>query len=345
MRSPNRNLKTEELVNVLKAAGESTRLRLLALLAGEELNVKDLTRILGQSQPRISRHLKLMVESGLIERFREGSWVYFRLAEDGAAGKLARQMLSELDPHDAELVRDKTRSELVKQERADQAQEYFREHAAEWDKIRALHLSEHDVEFAMQKALGNAPLGTMVDLGTGTGRMLELFSNQIDRGIGIDMNPDMLAYARSKLRDAGIQHCQVRQGDLLNIPLENEIADVVVIYQVLHFMADPSAVVAEASRLLSQDGRLVVVDFAPHELEFLREDYAHLRLGFTKEYLKQCMEKSGLELEIHRNLRPNDGHKSDQLIVSIWVSKKSEERDRVLDIKQMNKTTGRLPSC
>ncbi len=337
-------LSTEQLLNVLKAAGESTRLRLLALLADGELNVKDLTKILGQSQPRISRHLKLMTEAGLVERFREGSWVYFRLSEGNAVGKLAREILNELDPADSELVRDKTRAEMVIQERSDQAQEYFREHAAEWDKIRSLHLSETDVETALQEALGKGPLGTMVDLGTGTGRILELFSDQIERGIGIDMNPDMLAYARSNIQNAGLNHCQIRQGDILNVPLDDGMADIVVLHQVLHFTADPAAVVAEACRLLGQNGRLIIVDFAPHELEFLRENYAHLRLGFTKDYLKQCMEKCGLKFDLHRNLQPTGNHNNEQLIVSIWLSTKNEERDGSRNIEQMNKSTGRLGS-
>lgn len=323
MRAVSRTLSTEELLNALKAAGEATRIRILALLAEGELNVKDLTRILGQSQPRISRHLKLMTEAGLIERFREGSWVYFRLSEDNGVGRLAREILNELNPEDASLVRDRARAAMVKQEKSDEAQAYFREHAAEWDRIRTLYLSEEDVENAMQKTLGAEKLGTMVDLGTGTGRILELFSSQIDRGIGVDLNPDMLAYARSKLEEAGLSHCQVRQGDIFNIPLDDEIADVVVIHQVLHFVEDVSAAIAEAGRLLNDNGKLVIVDFARHELEYLRDDYAHLRLGFTKDYIQQCIEKCGLNFKTYKSLPPSGQKSSEQLTVSLWLAEKS----------------------
>ncbi len=323
MRAISRTLSTEELLNALKAAGEATRIRILALLTEGELNVKDLTRILGQSQPRISRHLKLMTEAGLIERFREGSWVYFRLSEDNGVGRLAREILSELNPEDTSLVRDRARAAMVKQERSDEAQAYFKEHAAEWDRIRSLYLSEEDVENAMLKALGKGPLGTMIDLGTGTGRILELFSSQIDRGIGVDMNPDMLAYARSKLEEAGLSHCQVRQGDIFNIPLDDDVADVVIIHQVLHFVEDAAAAIAEAGRLLNDNGKLVIVDFAPHELEYLRDEYAHLRLGFTKEYMQQCIEKCGLHFKSYKNLPPSGQKASEQLTVSLWLAEKS----------------------
>ncbi len=161
---------TTQLLSGLKAAGESTRLRLLALLAAGELNVKDLTRILGQSQPRISRHLKLLAQAGLIERFREGSWVFFRLAARGASARLARAIVNSLDVWDPDLERDRTRAESVMRERAAAAQAYFKDHAGEWDVIRALHVAEDEVEQAMLKALGPGPFEYLVDLGTGTGR-------------------------------------------------------------------------------------------------------------------------------------------------------------------------------
>ncbi len=314
----------EELVNALKAAGETTRLRLLLLLAESELNVKDLTRILGQSQPRISRHLKLMLEAGLVERFREGSWVYFRLSENNASRQILRAIFDILNIEDAVLVRDRARASAVKQERTESAQQYFREHAAEWDKIRSLHLSEKDVEASMSGILGSGPFETLVDLGTGTGRMLELFAPYIQKGIGIDMNPDMLAYARSKLDDTSLHHCQVRYGDLSHVPLDNDCADVVILHQVLHFFDDPIVAIREAERILKVNGKLLVVDFAPHELEFLREDFAHIRLGFGKDYLEQCIKSCDLKLIQHKDLvSPNNSEKK-QLTVSIWLAEKEQ---------------------
>ena len=315
-------LSTSELLASLKAAGESTRLRLLALLAGGELNVKDLTRILGQSQPRISRHLKLLAQAGLIERFREGSWVYFRLSDSDARAGFAQRLVNALDRNDSVLERDRARAETVKRERAEAAQAYFREHAAEWDKIRSLHLAESQVEAAMLKILGKEPFGLLVDLGTGTGRILELFANRIERGIGIDLNRDMLAYARDKLEQAGHAHCQVRQGDLFNLVLEDGVADGVVLHQVLHFLDDPARALGEAARILAPGGRLLIVDFAPHELEYLRDDFAHSRLGIEATQMDQWLADAGLDRAEYLALKPDRKSGSEKLTVSVWVAAK-----------------------
>lgn len=316
-------LSTARLLAALKAAGETTRLRLLALLAHGELNVKDLTRILAQSQPRISRHLKLLADAGLIERFREGSWVYFRLSDDGEAASLTRRVVAALDPSDPVLTRDRVRSEAVKRERAEAAQAYFRAHAAEWDRIRTLHLAEDQVEAAMLKAMGSGPFDTFVDLGTGTGRMLELFAERIGRGIGIDVNRDMLAYARAKLDRAGLDHCQVRQGDLFSLGLGDGAADAAVLHQVLHFLDEPAGALAEAARILTPGGRLLVVDFAPHDLEFLRDEFAHQRLGFETEQMSQWIKEAGLRLSDHRNLKPGRKAGAEKLTVSLWLAERA----------------------
>jgi len=304
----------------LRAAGEATRLRILALLAGGELNVKDLTQILGQSQPRISRHLKLMAEAGLITRFREGSWVFFRLAESGAEGALAAAIVKSLDPSDLTLARDRARASGVQKARAEAAQAYFKAHAGEWDKIRALHVTEKEVEAAMDEALGEGPFNLLVDLGTGTGRILELFGARAARALGFDLNHAMLAYARMKLERAALSYAQVRHGDLYNVPLPDGAADAVVLHQVLHFLDDPAAAIAEAARLLAPGGRLLVVDFAPHELEFLREQSAHRRLGFARDQLGRLLAGAGLKLARFRELKPEPS--GGKLTVSLWLGEK-----------------------
>lgn len=313
-------LSTAQVLGGLKGAGESTRLRLLALLQNGELNVTDLTRILGQSQPRISRHLKLLAEAGLIERFREGSWVFFRLADGFGPAQLARAIVAVLDPDDPVLERDRARATAVKRERAEAAQAYFRAHAPEWDRIRTLHVADDQVEAAMRSALGAEPFGVLVDLGTGTGRMLELFADRFQRGIGLDINHDMLAYARAKLERAGLARCQVRQGDLFNVALDDRSADAVIFHQVLHFLDDPARAVAEAARILAPGGRLLVVDFAPHELEFLRDEFAHQRLGFEADQMVQWINDAGLELVSHQDLEPGAGAAGDKLTVSLWLA-------------------------
>ena len=305
----------------LRAAGEATRLRILALLAAAgELNVKDLTQILGQSQPRISRHLKLMAEAGLIRRFREGSWVFFRLADSGVEATLARAVVASLDANDLTLARDRARATAVAKARAEAAQTYFKAHASEWDEIRVLHVAEREVEAAMDAALGQGPFKLLVDLGTGTGRILELFGPRAGRALGFDLNHAMLNYARMKLERAGLSHAQVRHGDLNNVPLPDGAAEAVVLHQVLHFLDDPAAAIAEAARLLAPGGRLLVVDFAPHELEFLREQSAHRRLGFARDQLVRLFEGSGLKLERFRELKT--AASGGKLTVLLWLGVK-----------------------
>src|SRR3981189_3317927 len=269
------HLPFETLNGTLKAAGEATRLRILALLGEAELTVSDLTDILRQSQPRISRHLKLLAEAGLVERFREGSWAFFRLGERGPAEELARALVCRLDPLDTVIARDRERLASVRAARAAAAQAYFRRHAAEWDRIRKLHVADAAVEAAIHAALADKPFRSLLDLGTGTGRMLELFGPEIERGLGLDLSHDMLALARAGLDRAGLRHCSVRQGDIYDLALPKDSFDVVIIHQVLHFLDDSARAIAEAARVLRPGGRLLVIDFAPHTIEFLRGEHAH----------------------------------------------------------------------
>jgi ubiquinone/menaquinone biosynthesis C-methylase UbiE len=309
-------------VNVLKAMAEPTRLRVLALLAHGELNVKDLTRVLGQSQPRISRHLKLLAEAGLVERAPEGSWVYFRLSDQQAGSPIAQLVLGAVDANDPVLLRDRARAEALRAEREAAAQAYFQTHANEWDSIRALHAAEANVEAAIAAALGSQPCGFLIDLGTGTGRMLEVLAAGYRRGLGIDRSPAMLAYARAKLERAKLAHAQVRQGDIYDLPLGDAVADAVVMHQVMHFLGDPVQAIREAARVLLPGGRLLIVDFAPHELEYLRDQFAHERLGFSGVQVAQWLADCGLELLQHRDLAPANDAKDAKLTVSIWLARR-----------------------
>jgi len=310
-------LRVDPMVASLKAAGEATRLRILALLGQAELSVKDLTAILGQSQPRISRHLKLLAEAGLIARFPEGAWVFYRLAEDGPGARLVRDLLALVDAGDEGLVRDRDRLAAVKREHADAAHSYFAANAAEWDGIRALHVAEDRVEAAILKALGGRHVPSLLDLGTGTGRMLELLAPFYDRAVGVDASPSMLSVARANLDRAGLANAQVRLGDIYNLPLPRDAFDVVTIHQVLHYLDDPERALAEAARVLRPGGRMLIVDFAPHDLEFLREAHAHRRLGFAGEQVRQWIEACGLALERASDL-PGPRNK---LKVTMWLAR------------------------
>ncbi len=314
------NLTCEFLVTALKAAAEPTRLRILALLGAGELNVKDLTRILGQSQPRLSRHLKLLADAGLVERAREGSWVYFRLPL--AADNLAHSLLADLDREDPVLARDCLRLDAVKREREAAAQEYFETQAGNWDRIRALHVAEAEVEAVMRSALGAAPIDLLVDVGTGTGRILELFADKFTRGLGFDLSTAMLAYARPKLDRAGVAHAQVRHGDIYDLPLADETADVVVMHQILHYLSDPARAIGEAARLLVPGGKLLIVDFAPHAQEFLRETHRHERLGFETATVSQWLADAGLSVDTVSALAPDAIDGVDRLTVSLWLARR-----------------------
>lgn len=211
-------LGVDTLVELLKAAGEPTRLRLLTLLASGDLTVTDLTEILGQSQPRISRHLKLLAEADLIDRYQEGAWAYFRLKQEGAGAELVRVLLDAAEASDPVLQRDRDRLTAVKRARAERAQAYFSRNASEWDELRRLHVNDADVEAALLRVVGTEAVDSMLDLGTGTGRILQLLSPRYRRAIGIDASRDMLAVARSNLDKEGILSASVRHGDILNLP-------------------------------------------------------------------------------------------------------------------------------
>ncbi len=311
-------LRADDAVAALKAAAEPTRLRILLLLSAAELNVKDLTRILGQSQPRISRHLKLLFEAGLIERSREGSWVYFHLG----ASALARALVEHIDHGDSIVARDRDRAGSLKLEREKAAQAYFEVHAAEWDQIRSLYVEEAEVEGAMLLALDERRYDMFVDLGTGTGRILELFSGRYARGLGIDVNHAMLAYARSRLDRSLGGSAHVRHGDLYDLSLADGAAGAVVMHQVLHFLSDPARAIREAARVLGPGGDLLIVDFAPHELEFLRERFAHDRLGFSRGTIEQWVREAGLEPVLARDMASPPQGRHDKLTVSLWLARR-----------------------
>jgi ubiquinone/menaquinone biosynthesis C-methylase UbiE/DNA-binding transcriptional ArsR family regulator len=307
------------MVDTLKAAGESSRLRILVLLARGDLTVSELTEILGQSQPRVSRHLKLLLEAGLIERYQEGSWAYFRQSDAEATREFLDGLIERLDPADAVVERDLERLAAVKRRRQERASDYFSRNAASWDEIRTLHVPDDAVEQALLEAVGDRPIQAMADLGTGTGRMLEIFAPIYRRGIGVDMSREMLSVARANLERAGIQNAQVRQGDLYAPPVERDAFDLVTIHQVLHYLDDPGPAIREAARLLRPSGRLAIVDFAPHSLEFLRDEHAHLRLGFSDRQMAEWLEEAGLEPCGERGFAPEEGEGG--LTVRLWLAR------------------------
>jgi ubiquinone/menaquinone biosynthesis C-methylase UbiE len=316
---------SDQVVEMLRAAGEPTRLRILALLAREELAVLELTRVLGQSQPRVSRHLKLLAEAGLVERFPDGAWVFYRLVGGGAARNLADQVLAQISPSDATVLRDADRLTAVAAERASEADAYFANNAERWDEIRSLYVAEAAVEAAILRAAGEGPFKRLVDLGSGTGRMLTLLGGRAQSAVGLDLSRQMLNIARNHVAEAGLSAFELRHGDILGTNLSDGEADLVVVHQVLHYLGEPAAAVAEAGRLVSDGGRLLVIDFAPHDLEFLRTEHQHRRLGFFDDEMERWFAASGLDLVESVSLPPAA---PGGLTVKIWSAERSAARIR-----------------
>lgn len=310
---------------MLRAAGEPTRMRILALLRREELAVLELTRILGQSQPRVSRHLKLLTDAGLIERFPDGAWVFYRLVGVGPARRLVEEFLALVSSDDAVLARDAERLTDVGAERAGQAANYFAENAERWDEIRTFHTAEADVERAILEIAGDGPFNRLVDLGTGAGRMLTLLGARAKSAVGLDLSRQMLNIARTRVAHAGLGACELRHGDILGTGLPTGEADIVVVHQVLHYLSEPGAAVGEASRLISPGGRLLIIDFAPHELEFLRIEHRHRRLGFSDDEMEKWLAGAGLAV-IQSKALPPAGEGS--LTVKIWTAVREAEQLR-----------------
>jgi len=314
------SLGLETMVDVLKSAAEQSRLRILVLLNQTDLTVSDLTEILGQSQPRVSRHLKLLLEVSLISRYQEGSWAFFRLSDEENSRTLVDGLLRRLDRRDPVIARDLERLEGIKRRRQEKAAEYFARNASSWDEIRSLHVPDAAIESELRTLVGDRPFQSMVDLGTGTGRLLELFAPLYRRGIGIDLSREMLAVARANLDRAGIAHAQVRFGDLYTPPVDRNANDLVTMHQVLHYLEDPAAAIYEAARLLRPGGRLVIVDFAPHDHEFLREEHAHVRLGFSDRQIAEWLAAAELELEETREIAPGRDVPNG-LTVKLWLGR------------------------
>lgn len=304
------------LVTQLRAAGEITRARILALLAHGELSVGELAQVLNQSQPRLSRHLKFLTGAGLIERLPEGAWVFYRLPAEGGARALVDTLIASVDTHDPELKRDLDRLRDVKGERAEAAGQYFARVADEWDRLRALHYAEADIEKAVLAAAGPGPFDLVVDFGTGTGRMLTLFAGMARRVEGIDLSHQMLTVARSKLQDAGAANASVRHGDATASPYADSSASLVIIHQVLHFLDDPGRALVEAARVLAPGGSLIVVEFAPHTLEHLRTEHAHRHLGVSEADMARWADRAGLTVKAAKTFGAPGGEKG--ISVMVW---------------------------
>lgn len=309
-----RKLQLDAYLSALRGVAEPTRLRLLNLCAVAELTVSELTQILGQSQPRVSRHLKLMVDAGLLERFREGTWAFYRLAAGTEAARVACALVDMLPDSDAVLARDNARLARIKAEREAAANDYFRKNAQRWDEMRRMRVDDAEIERAALEMLGPQPVGRLLDIGTGTGRMLTVLAPRVESALGIDQSRDMLAVARANIGREGLTNCAVRLGDMYGINAEAGAFDLVTLHLVLHYAEQPAQAIAEARRVLAPGGRLLLVDFAPHDVEALRIEHAHRRLGFEDGEIAAWCRAAGLDVGAPRVLP------GDTLTVKLWLA-------------------------
>lgn len=311
----------DDILGQLRAVAEPTRLRILALLQTAEFSVKDLTQLLGQSQPRVSRHVKLLADAGLVERTQEGSWVFVRASHELGAQAFITGVLGQIDAQDMTTATDRERAERLKAARAEAAQAYFASNAERWDEIRSLHVPERAVEDAMRQAVGEGPFDLLLDLGTGSGRMLEVFSGSARQAVGIDVNREMLACARVRIDQHNLANCSLRLCDIYHLPFPDGAADAVIVHQVLHFLEDPDGALREAARVLKPGGRLLVVDFSPHQIEALRQQHAHRRLGFASTEVAASLAEAGLKHGGYRELKAEAGD-GEGLTVALWLALK-----------------------
>lgn len=322
-------------MNRLKAAAEPTRLRILAICAHGELTVSELTHILSQSQPRVSRHLKLLCDAGLLNRFQEGSWVFYRLADRSGsrANALSQHIIGLIPENDPQFTRDMRRLADVRRARQGAADAYFRENARQWDEIRTMHVDDAEVEAKLLAVLPHHRDARLIDIGTGTGRILELFGPRVAQSVGVDISREMLALARSRVDTLDIRGCQVRQGDMYQLPADDVGFDLAILHLVLHFADDPAAVIVEASRVLAPGGALAIVDFAPHNVEELRDNHAHRRLGFGDEEVIELFAENGLQ-SVGVHSLPGQ-----PLTVNIWIGEKPGAERTALGRRAASQTT------
>ena len=316
-------------LDIFRALADGTRLRILALLRSMELSVGELAQVLGQSQPRVSRHVKILCDAGLAERRKEGSWVFVALGAPERVAPVA-DALDAWNTVEADhwATADAARLAAVRADRAASAAQWFEANAREWDAIRSLHIAEEQVEAAIGGVIGAARIGQLIDIGTGTGRMLELFAGRAEQALGIDRSSEMLRLARAKLSSHGIDNAELRQADLYALPLADGAADLAIVHHVLHFAQQPGAAIAEAARVLSPGGRLLIADFAAHDREELRTRDAHTRLGFSDEQMTTWFAAAGLAPDRIETLEGGE------LTVKLWLARKRAQADiKVQEVK------------
>lgn len=316
-----------QIETIMRALADRTRLRIMRLLSSMELAVGELAQVLGQSQPRVSRHVAILCDAGLAERHREGSWVFLRASIGHARGNLMGEAVAHLltaaESDDCgfaeQCVDDRRQLANIRGARERSAADYFAKHADAWDELRQLHSPDKHVEDTLLQVLGGKPLGTMLDIGTGSGRMAELFAPRADHVVALDKSLEMLRVARAKLQNLPAGEVELVRADFSALPFADGSVDTVLLHQVLHFAQDPAAVLLEAARVTRRNGRIAIVDFAAHQREDLRERHAHARLGFADPAMRDMLQEAGFAPA--KPISLDEG----ELTVKIWLGERQNE--------------------
>lgn len=276
-----------EITKYCKALSDETRARLVNVLLEYELNVGEIVQVMEMGQSRISRHLKILSESGLVDVRRDGLWAFYRASEEGP-GRLFLDGMHALLAEEADLKRDTNRAEKVIRERTAATRQFFDDIAPEWDRMTAEVLGELDLGREIQSRLPKCSCAA--DIGCGPGDMLEIMSRSSKTVIGVDNSPKMLELAEERFSEDA--RMSLRIGEMTHLPLRDWEADCTVMSLVLHHLARPLDAIKEAGRVLKIGGRLIIAEFDQHENELMRSEYGDRRLGIPREkmtgWLKQA---------------------------------------------------------
>ncbi|MEP6341692.1 MAG: metalloregulator ArsR/SmtB family transcription factor [Maricaulaceae bacterium] len=310
----------DSLASILKTLGHPDRLRILAILSHGDFTVSEITKVMGLSQPRVTQYINTLEAVGILERLKEGSWVFSRLRRQNAKNwAIVSAVLSQLPDDDAVLMADFRRLGEIKTARAEAANAFFAQAANDQDQLGIEYLPREDIDAELRSLLGDGPHELLVDLGTGSGRVLTVLADLFGRGIGIDNSRDMLGVARHSLNKSELTHMRVRQGDLNNTGLVGSDASVVTLHQVLHYLERPAEAIAESARLLSDHGQLIIIDFDSHDFDDFRDRFAHRHLGFSDNTIATYFKSCGLTLSQTRTVETRESYPN----VKLWCGIKA----------------------
>ena len=282
------------MIDTFKALADPCRARLTAVLLSGEFTVQELTRIMGMGQSRVSRHLKILTEAGVLSVKRQGTWSYYRAGEESTFFSGIRPAFERELSSLPERCRDLAAVSKVLEERRRRSQEFFDCHARQWDDLARTLLPVPEYR---QRLLQLVPEGASVlEIGIGTGGLLTELTSRASRVIGVDHSPAMLEEARRRLNDRGIGGIELRLGEMSHLPLSDASVGCVVANMVLHHAADPPAVLAEIRRVLAPGGTLLLADLARHERESAREQLADQWLGFEDNELTEWLRRAGFTI-------------------------------------------------